>query len=99
MSLLKSIWFADISKYPLPQWTSSLPTAVYTVTNAVSHSSAVEKLDTSHPSTYPVIALGGTFDHLHSGHKILLSMSAWIAHEKVIVGTTGTYLLSTMEYR
>ena len=41
------------------------------------------------PSTFPVIALGGTFDHLHSGHKILLSMSAWIANEKVIVGVTG----------
>lgn len=37
----------------------------------------------------PVVALGGTFDHLHAGHKILLSMAAWIASEKVIVGVTG----------
>ena len=44
----------------------------------------------SDPSTYPVVALGGTFDHLHAGHKILLSMAAWIADEKVIVGVTGT---------
>jgi pantetheine-phosphate adenylyltransferase len=43
----------------------------------------------SDPSTYPVVALGGTFDHLHAGHKILLSMAAWIAEEKVIVGVTG----------
>lgn len=42
-----------------------------------------------HPRHYPVVALGGTFDHLHAGHKILLSMSAWIAGEKVIVGVTG----------
>ena len=41
------------------------------------------------PSTYPVVALGGTFDHLHSGHKILLSMGAWIAETKLIVGVTG----------
>ncbi|EPQ58000.1 Nucleotidylyl transferase [Gloeophyllum trabeum ATCC 11539] len=45
------------------------------------------------PPVYPVVALGGTFDHLHAGHKILLSMSAWIAQEKVIVGVTGDKLL------
>src|SRR6266702_1591698 len=48
----------------------------------------------SDPPTYPVVALGGTFDHLHAGHKILLSMAAWIADEKVIIGVTGTsYIL------
>lgn len=41
------------------------------------------------PSTIPTVALGGTFDHLHSGHKILLSMAAWIAEKKLIVGITG----------
>jgi pantetheine-phosphate adenylyltransferase len=40
----------------------------------------------------PVVALGGTFDHLHAGHKILLSMAAWIARKKVIVGVTGSAL-------
>jgi cytidyltransferase-like protein len=47
----------------------------------------------SDPPTYPVVALGGTFDHLHAGHKILLSMAAWIADEKVIVGVTGMSLI------
>ena len=37
----------------------------------------------------PVVALGGTFDHLHAGHKILLSMAAWLSRKKVIVGVTG----------
>lgn len=46
---------------------------------------------TSYP--YPVVALGGTFDHLHAGHKILLSMAAWIASSKVIVGVTDDELL------
>ena len=41
------------------------------------------------PSRHPVVALGGTFDHLHAGHKILLSMAAWIAERKIIVGVTG----------
>lgn len=43
----------------------------------------------SDPPSYPVVVLGGTFDHLHAGHKILLSMAAWIADEKLIVGVTG----------
>lgn len=45
------------------------------------------------PAFYPVVALGGTFDHLHAGHKILLSMGAWIASEKLIVGVTASELL------
>ncbi|KII88301.1 hypothetical protein PLICRDRAFT_111436 [Plicaturopsis crispa FD-325 SS-3] len=50
------------------------------------------------PSSYPVVALGGTFDHLHAGHKILLSMGAWIAHEKLIVGVTDTSLLGNKSH-
>lgn len=49
---------------------------------------------TSKPPFYPVVALGGTFDHLHAGHKILLSMGAWIATEKLIVGVTSSELLT-----
>jgi len=42
---------------------------------------------------YPVVALGGTFDHLHNGHKILLTISAWIASKKVICGVSDDELL------
>lgn len=35
------------------------------------------------------VALGGTFDHLHSGHKILLTMACWLAERRTIVGVTG----------
>ncbi|CCM06878.1 uncharacterized protein FIBRA_09186 [Fibroporia radiculosa] len=45
------------------------------------------------PPLYPVVAMGGTFDHLHAGHKILLSMAAWIASERLIVGITDDVLL------
>ncbi|KAG6916597.1 hypothetical protein DXG01_006154 [Tephrocybe rancida] len=45
------------------------------------------------PARLPVVALGGTFDHLHAGHKILLSMAAWITSEKIIVGVTDDALL------
>ena len=43
------------------------------------------------PTHFPVVALGGTFDHLHAGHKILLSMAAWIARDTLIVGVTGAH--------
>ncbi|KAI0032261.1 Nucleotidylyl transferase [Vararia minispora EC-137] len=51
------------------------------------------------PSSYRVVALGGTFDHLHAGHKILLGMAAWIADEKIIVGVTDDALLKTKKHR
>jgi len=43
--------------------------------------------------SYPVTVLGGTFDYLHPGHKILLSMAAWITTSKLIVGVTDDSLL------
>lgn len=43
---------------------------------------------------YSVIALGGTFDHLHVGHKILLSMAALCATSKIIVGVTDDSMLT-----
>ncbi|KAJ8472668.1 hypothetical protein ONZ45_g16571 [Pleurotus djamor] len=49
----------------------------------------------SYPSLYHVVALGGTFDHLHAGHKILLSMGAWITEKKMIVGVTDDALLKS----
>ncbi|KAG8903999.1 hypothetical protein FRB99_002411 [Tulasnella sp. 403] len=51
------------------------------------------------PGTYPVVALGGTFDHLHAGHRILLSMSAWITSSRVIVGVTDDVLLAKKSHK
>jgi len=42
---------------------------------------------------YPTVALGGTFDHLHNGHKILLTISSWIASKKIICGISDDELL------
>lgn len=88
--------FVDERNYPLPDWTETLPTTILPVdhTHDKHHHPVLEHVYDSNnpdPSTYPVAALGGTFDHLHPGHKILLSMAAWIAHEKVIVGISGVY--------
>ncbi|KAH9812123.1 hypothetical protein DFH28DRAFT_1031968, partial [Melampsora americana] len=49
--------------------------------------------------TYSVVALGGTFDHLHSGHKILLTMATFLSNQKIIVGITDDNLLINKKYK
>ncbi|KAI8455030.1 hypothetical protein BY996DRAFT_4581251 [Phakopsora pachyrhizi] len=53
----------------------------------------IERLDlvvrSRRPGHIGSVALGGTFDHLHSGHKILLTMASWLARKRIIVGVTG----------
>ncbi|GAA6062665.1 hypothetical protein JCM10212_000565 [Sporobolomyces blumeae] len=49
--------------------------------------------------SYEVVALGGTFDHLHAGHKILLTMASSLATRKIIVGVSGDELLKTKKYK
>ncbi|KAF7974827.1 hypothetical protein HWV62_11187 [Athelia sp. TMB] len=49
--------------------------------------------------SHPVVVLGGTFDHLHAGHKLFLSMAAWIASEKIIVGVTSDKLLVNKKHK
>jgi len=59
------------------------------------HCHLVEDMDSTvahskiHEGEYENVVLGGTFDHLHAGHKILLSMTAWIASKRVVCGVTG----------
>ncbi|KAK9707871.1 hypothetical protein K7432_009934 [Basidiobolus ranarum] len=47
---------------------------------------------------YPNVAVGGTFDHLHAGHKILLTMSAWLTGVRLICGVTGAEMLTKKKY-
>ena len=47
---------------------------------------------------YPVTAVGGTFDHLHDGHKILLSLAVFLTSKTVIIGITGPKLLVNKKY-
>lgn len=48
--------------------------------------------------SFPVTALGGTFDHLHAGHKMLLSGGVFLAGRTLIVGVTGHELLQKKQY-
>ncbi|KAL8624119.1 hypothetical protein ACOMHN_036122 [Nucella lapillus] len=40
-------------------------------------------------TTYDYLALGGTFDRLHSGHRMLLSRSCLLCDKKITVGVTS----------
>ncbi|KAJ9475777.1 Elongator complex protein 2 [Pseudozyma hubeiensis] len=57
-------------------------------------SEAVGQDDGKGLKCYPVVALGGTFDHLHVGHKILLTMASLIADHRIIVGVTDDAMLT-----
>lgn len=48
--------------------------------------------------SYDVVVLGGTFDHLHAGHKILLTISGWLASRQVTVGVSTDDLLKNKKY-
>lgn len=45
------------------------------------------------------VAVGGTFDHLHDGHKIILLLTAFCAEKRIIVGITGEELLKQKKFK
>lgn len=44
---------------------------------------------------YPVAAIGGTFDHLHAAHKILINMALFVTEKRLIVGVMSPDQLKT----
>jgi pantetheine-phosphate adenylyltransferase len=90
----------DVIPVPLPEAIGLLRTSYIPVgerdpliDSVVGTEASTPRTAGSRPTMYPVAVIGGTFDHLHAGHKILLSMAAWITSEKLIVGMTGALLL------
>ncbi|KAI5960050.1 uncharacterized protein KGF55_004773 [Candida pseudojiufengensis] len=48
---------------------------------------------------FETTAVGGTFDHLHDGHKILLSMAYFLTLKRMIIGITGNELLKNKKFK
>ncbi|WVF72234.1 hypothetical protein IAT40_007046 [Kwoniella sp. CBS 6097] len=89
--------------YSLQSPTSFLPPS-YTVPNPSSTTSTLTQAPTPLPfsattkcnaASYPVVALGGTFDHLHAAHKLLLHLALFLTTRKIIVGVMSDSLLGT----
>ena len=45
-------------------------------------------------SSFRHVVLGGTFDHFHIGHKLLLSTAAFLSSSSILVGVTAASMLS-----
>ncbi|KAJ2766549.1 hypothetical protein IWQ57_004315, partial [Coemansia nantahalensis] len=50
-------------------------------------------------ASFAHVAVGGTFDHLHTGHKILLTATALAATERVVCGIAVDALLEKKRHR
>ncbi|KAJ2457416.1 hypothetical protein GGI02_006136, partial [Coemansia sp. RSA 2322] len=68
---------------------------------AASHSSRVSQSPrTPVPWTsYAHVTVGGTFDHLHVGHKMLLTATALAATKRVVCGISADALLENKQYK
>ncbi|TAQ91138.1 hypothetical protein B7494_g498 [Chlorociboria aeruginascens] len=70
---------------------------------------SVKSIETRPPPSvaHTVVAVGGTFDHLHAGHKLLLTATALLlqpvnkvspTQRRLIIGITGDELLKNKKY-
>ena len=87
--------------------TTRVPGGLTMNTNTHDDASKVRERDTSW-SSHRSVAVGGTFDHLHAGHKLLLTMTALVLDPTkesnqlqdrcVTIGITGHELLKKKKY-
>ncbi|KAJ1772717.1 hypothetical protein IW140_002585 [Coemansia sp. RSA 1813] len=97
-------------KHAIPTWwpaSIALNLVVYPQPSTLSESNGQQSGSATSSSTrlpvpwtaYPHVALGGTFDHLHVGHKILLTGAALAATKRIVCGISAETLLEKKKYK
>ena len=80
---------------PCPTLSSSITSRSSSSSREADQSRSSNEGETEGEAAYPVVALGGTFDHLHAAHKLLLHSAFFLARRKLIVGVISPSLLSS----
>jgi len=85
---------------PTPSDLKPSSSGINTTLNNASEPSSSSDRNTSQSSqagdeSYPTTALGGTFDHLHAAHKLLLHLSLFLTTKRLIVGLMTPSLLQS----
>ncbi|KAG2192583.1 hypothetical protein INT47_006035 [Mucor saturninus] len=78
---------------------SPLACHVLTDNHDTRHGKLIENTGPIEPLVFDRVAVGGTFDQLHAGHKILLTMTAILANESMVVGVTDDCMLLKKKHR
>ncbi|KAL6933907.1 hypothetical protein ACO0R3_001689 [Hanseniaspora guilliermondii] len=82
---------------------SSLPHTPYRETLLTSTINYQKEISSStkhyQAKCFDISAVGGTFDHIHDGHKILLCISAFLTKSKLIIGLTAEQLLVNKKFK
>ncbi|KAG1177583.1 hypothetical protein G6F70_003923 [Rhizopus microsporus] len=69
------------------------------LSQASSHSMEIKRKGPIEPRIFQRVAVGGTFDHLHAGHKILLTMTALLSDKSMVVGVTDDCMLQKKKHK
>lgn len=64
----------------------------------VERDSMLTSVDTAFVQTQARAALGGSFDHLHPGHKILLTRALMTASDEIYIGVTSQAMLGKKKH-
>ncbi|KAI9356079.1 hypothetical protein BD770DRAFT_420418 [Pilaira anomala] len=87
-----NVWNAERTDSPLD-------CHVLTDSHKDKHIELTENTGPIEPLVFKRVAVGGTFDHLHAGHKILLTMTAILSKECMVVGVTDDCMLTKKKHR
>lgn len=59
----------------------------------------ISACDLALPESYTHAVLGGTFDHIHVGHKLLLSVALLVSSDRVTCGVTAQHMLEGKKFK